>query len=99
MMDMAQHFCNASFLKSQIARESWKAIKSLWTLVHVGPPDHLTVDQGSAYIIKEMRSHLETAGVTLHEAVIENSGTIATIERYHAPLRAAFPKLCADLGT
>lgn len=44
MIYMAMHFCAASFLKSQSTREIWNAILSLWRLVYVGPPDHLTVD-------------------------------------------------------
>ena len=97
MVDLATHFSAASFLKSQSSSEVWKTRQSLWNLVYIGPPDHLSVDQGSNYISREMRANLEAAGVTLHEAPVENPGTIGVVERYHAPLRAAYFKIRADL--
>lgn len=81
IIDMATHFCAAPFLKSQSAREIWTKIQLLWTLVYSGPSDHLSVDQGSSFISREMRANLESDGVTLHEAPIENPGSIGTFER------------------
>lgn len=45
-----------------------------------------------------MKTNLETAGVTLHEAPVENQGTIGTVERYHAPLGDAHIKIRMELG-
>lgn len=45
-----------------------------------------------------MSQHLQYSGVTLHEAPVENMGTIGTIEIYHAPLRAANQKIGMELG-
>lgn len=70
MIDMATHFSAATLLRSQSAKEIWPTIQSLWSLVYIGPPDHLTVDQGTSYVRKEMRSNLDTARVTLHEAAV-----------------------------
>lgn len=99
MVDLATHFCAAGFLKNQSAKEVWKSIQRLWNWVYLGPPDHITVDQGSNYTSKEFRGCIESSGVKLEEAPIENPGSIGTVERYHAPLRAAFNKLRADLDS
>lgn len=56
------------------------------------------MDQGSAYISKEMRPNFQVAGVTLHEALIENPETIGVVEFYHAPLRAAYEKIRTELN-
>lgn len=65
--------------------------------MYVGPPDHLTVNQGSSCVSKEMKENLAADGVTVHEAVVGSPGAIGTVERYHAPLRAAFLKLRSDM--
>lgn len=44
-----------------------------------------------------MKSIPETAGVTLHESSVEKPGTIETIKRHHAPLRAKYIKIRMDL--
>lgn len=98
MVDLATHFCAAAFLKNQSTNSIWKTIQGLWNLVYVGPPDHLSVDQGTKYVSKEMRENLAAEGVTLHEAPVENPGTIGTVERYHAPLRSAYNKIRMELS-
>lgn len=98
MVYMATHFCAACFHRNQSAAAIWTSIHTPWTLVYIGPPDHLTVDQGSSYVSREIRAILEADGVTLQEAAIENLGAIGTVERYHAPLRAAFMKIRDELG-
>lgn len=56
-------------------------------------PYHLSVDQVSSYIIREMKSNNQADRVSLDEAAVENPGAIGTIERYHEPMRAAFVKV------
>lgn len=53
----------------------------------------MSVDQGSSYISKEMRSNLEASGKRLREAAIETTGTLGTVERYQAQLRSILVKL------
>lgn len=43
-----------------------------------------------------MRAKHEASGVGLKEEPIENPGSIDKIERYHAPLRAAYEKIRSD---
>ena len=93
MVDESTHYQAASFLKSQSTSEIWKSIQRLWILTYLGPPDYLSVDQGTAYISAEMKANLSASGITLNEAPIENPGSIGLVERYHAPLRCAFAKL------
>lgn len=38
------------------------------------------------------------SGIGIHEAHIESPGTIGVVERYQAPLRAAFEKIKVDYG-
>lgn len=54
------------------------------------------VEQGSYYISQELKGNLEAADINLVEAPIENPGTIGIVERYQAPLRAAYEILRAD---
>lgn len=72
MIDMTTHVCASRFLRSQIAKERWPSIQTIWSLAYVGPPDHLTVDQGSSYVSMEICSNLQGVGVTLHEADVKN---------------------------
>lgn len=36
----------------------------------MGPPDFLAIDQGSAYVSREMKASGEASGITLEEALI-----------------------------
>lgn len=62
----------------------------MWTLVIVGPPDILSVNKGSSYVSLEIRHNVDAAGGTLFEGPIGNRGKISIVERYVAPLRAAY---------
>lgn len=95
LVDESTHFTSACFLKSQTAEQVWKAIMKLWILTYMGPPDHLSIDQGSNYISKEFEDNATAAGITILKAPIENPGTIGLVERYHAPLRRAFDTIRA----
>lgn len=57
--------------------------------MYAGPPDYLSVDQGSEFTSTEMRENSEAAGITMKKAPIETPGGIVTVERYQAPLRSA----------
>lgn len=79
LVDEATHFSAASFLRSQSASETWKAILRLWIHSYMGPPDFLAVDQGSAYASREFKSTLEASGVRIEEAPIDNPGTMGIV--------------------
>lgn len=68
-------------------------------LVVLRPPDYITDDQGSNYVSLEILVHLDAAGVTLLGAPIENPGTIGVVERYYAPLRAAYERISGIWGS
>lgn len=57
----------------------WRTIQVMWNYENIGPPDHITVDQGTNYISKEMRTELDAVGVILKKAPIENPGNIGTV--------------------
>lgn len=97
IVDEATHFTAAAFLKTQTTAELWRTICNLWCNVYMGPPDFLSVDQGTPYVSKEMKENLSAAGVTLDEAPVETPGAIGLVERYHSPLRKAYEKIRASL--
>lgn len=95
MVDESTHYTAAAFLKNQAAAKIWRMIERQWTLVYLGPPDFLAIDQGSSYmsyISREMRENLAASGLVLEEAPVETLGAIGVVERYHAPLRAAYSR-------
>lgn len=91
----ATYFSAAAFLRSQTAKEVWKAIQNIWVLVYMGPPDYLVVDQGSNYISSELKLNAEAEGVRIDEAPIEIPGAVGTVERYNAPLRSGYERIRA----
>lgn len=97
MVDKGTHYTAEKLLKSQSAKEIWNAIQRMWVMVYLGPPEFLTVDQGSYYVSNEMRTNCGSQGIMLREAPIETPGTIGIAERYHTPLREAFDKIRTDL--
>lgn len=73
-------------------------VNNFWNLVHIGPPDHQSVYQGTNFIIKDMNSNLEAAVMTLHDAPVDNPGKIRKVEIHHAPLRASYIKISVEIG-
>lgn len=69
----------------------------MWSPVYLGPPDHITDDQGTGYISKEMKQNMSASVVTLRESQIENAGTIGTVLKYNSPLRAAYDKIRMEM--
>lgn len=51
----------------------------MWTLVYLGPPNYLSVDQVSAYNSREMQESLEASGIILKVAPVENPVTKDTV--------------------
>lgn len=70
----------------------------MWSHVYLGPPDFISVDQGTSYISEQMHANCEAAGIRLIEVPVESPGTIGIVESYNAPLRAAYEKIRDDLG-
>lgn len=98
MLDTANHFCSAAFLKSQSSRDRWKTLLSHWMQIYVGMPDYLAVDDGSGFKSTKIHQNVEGAGVTLREAPMETPGAIGTVERYHALFRYAYEKIGKEMG-
>lgn len=93
VVDEATHYTSGLFLNRQRASDTWKALFRCWSRVYLGPPDFLRVDQGTNLIAKEFIDSADEEGITVLPAPIESPSTISHVERYHAPLRAAFKKL------
>lgn len=67
------------------------------TIVFTGPPDFLTVHQGSIYIRREAQQNHEVVGIRLTQAPHINPGKIGIMRRYYEPLRADFEKIMSDI--
>lgn len=98
VVDEATHFAAAIFLRKVSSKEVWKAFLRCWTHVYLGPPDYLKIDQGSNFTSKEFKGLAEATGIQILECPIESPATMSHVERYHAPLRAAYEKLEHDLN-
>lgn len=59
----------------------------------MGPPDYLHVDQCTNFVSAEFSKCAESEGITVIQAPIESPATMSHVERYHAPLRAAYTKI------
>lgn len=55
MVFEATHYTAASFLRNHSTAEIWKTICRIWCLTFFGPPDFLVVDDGTAYVLDEMK--------------------------------------------
>lgn len=98
MVDLATLFVQPPFYSPNQRRKYGDLYtKKMWTFIFIGPAGFLTVDEGSSYISLEMRHNLEAEGIGLIQAPIDNPGNLGIVERYPAPLRAAFPKIRADI--
>lgn len=58
------------FIGRQSTSEILKSIKRIWSYLYLGSPDHLVVDQGSAYTPLEMKENYEAHGVQLKKIPI-----------------------------
>lgn len=59
IIDRSTHFFAATFLKRQRASDIWNSNHRIWTLAHCGPPEFLTIDQGSNHASVAFRSCFE----------------------------------------
>lgn len=92
-VDEATHYTAATFMRNNTAEETWKSLLRCWSRVYLGPPDYLRIDQGSNFVAKHFRDSADADGISILEAPIECPNTMSHVERYHAPLRAAYNKI------
>lgn len=93
MFHVATHFCGGKFRMCQSANDISRPIPQMWTLVYIGAPGDLSVDQGSSCVCGQMRSDLAAKRVMLLQAPVENLGKICFLDRYQAPILAAYTKI------
>jgi hypothetical protein len=96
--DEATHFQAAAFLQSITADEVWRVFVRLWIRTYLGPPDFIRVDQGKNLTAQLFVSSAIAEGIEVLEAPTECPTTMSHVERYHAPLRAAYQKIRSDFG-
>lgn len=54
------------------------------------PPDHISADQTTGYVSKEMGEIVDSRKICLEEARSEKPDNIGVVERYDAPFRSAY---------
>lgn len=83
----------ASFLTEMSTKHVWDTIRRIWIHCYLGPPDRISVDQGSNFVSEEFFSEAEQYNIAVQVAPIECPTGIPHVERYHGPLRAAYEKI------
>lgn len=96
-VDESTYFGSASILPSMKLSDVWTALLKCWSLVYLGPPDYLCVDQGSNFVSEEFKASAMADGVAGMEAPVESPGTMSHVEMYHGPLRSAYLKIKSTL--
>jgi hypothetical protein len=96
--DEATHFQAAAFLQSNTAEEVWRVFVRLWIRTYLGPPDFIRADQGNNLTAEWFVSSTIAEVIEVLEASTECPTTMSHVERYHAPLRAAYQKFRSDFG-
>lgn len=91
------HFAAEPFLRMKSVEDIWKKICRLWVFVYMGSPSFIAVDQGSAYVRKEMCETLSAAGVMVEEVLVDKP--LSTVEKYHAQKRCSYMKIQSSLDT
>ena len=90
VVDQATHFAVLIFLRKVSPKKVWKAFLRCWIHVCLSPPDYLKIAQGSNFASKEFEGLAEATGTQVLECPFESPATISHVERYQAPLRAAY---------
>lgn len=75
----ATHFSSAQFLRNQSTADIFPTFEIILSLSYLGPPDFLSVYQGSAYVSTKMQKMLLAEEIILFEAPIELPNTIGGI--------------------
>ena len=97
VVDEATHYAAAIFLKKVTSEHTWKALLKCWSRVYIGAPDCIRVDQGSNFVSRHFLDCARTEDIEVIQAPVESPATMTHVERYHAPLRAAYNKIRDDL--
>lgn len=103
VVDEATRFKAAANLANMTAEELWRALKSFWINVYLGPPDIITHDSGINFVARSFEDNAALLHITCTKVPVEGANRMSIVERYHEPLRRAFrimrtkcPKLYFD---
>lgn len=76
IVDEGTYFCAAQFLCNQTSKEIRARVQHMCSLVYLGRPDYLVVDEGASYTSRKLEESLKAYGVKLEEAPIETPRAI-----------------------
>lgn len=86
----ATRFQATSRLENMSAEELWRALKSCWLDVYLGPPDIITHIADSNFIARSFQANADLLHIKCQHVPIEGANRMSLVERYHEPLRWAF---------
>ena len=95
LVDDATHFSAAPFLSKVSTEAMWESILTCWATVYTGLPHKFITDQGSQSQ-ETFAKMAELHGVKVCQTGIQSHNSLGIGERYHAPLRNTFRKLCIE---
>lgn len=99
VVDEATRFQAARRLRSMSADELWTALKACWINVYIGPPDVITHDAGTNFIARAFQANADFLHIKCKQVPIEASNRMSIVERYHEPVRRAFPIIKKECPT
>ncbi len=87
VVDLETNFNAAIFLKHQTVEGVWESFISCWAALHIGFPEKMRVDQGSAFTSVKWTNRTDAVGTEVQTSGVEAHSALGNGERYHAPLR------------
>ena len=96
VVDEATNYQAARWLPNVAADTIWQALRLCWIDVYVGPPDVIAHDAGKGFIAGQFQASADMLHITTKGIPVESPQSMATVERYHAPLRRAYNIIAAD---
>ena len=97
VVDEATVFQAARFLKSMSAIDAWRAFRSCWIDVYLGPPAVVVHDPGTNFHSKEFRGEAMAMNIESKVMPVEAHHSVGIVERYHIPLKRTFKILTREL--
>ncbi|XP_066960717.1 uncharacterized protein [Macrobrachium rosenbergii] len=95
IIDCSIHWPQATPMEEASTASCAEALLSSW-ISHVGVPDSITTDRGSAFLSELWVSLACLMGTTLHSMMAYNPTANGMVERTHCSLKAALMPCCTD---
>ncbi len=98
-VDECTHFGSAAIVPSMRSEDVWKTLLKCWSLVYLGPPDFLRIDQGSNFVSAEFKASAHAEGITVLEAPVESPETMSRARTLPLPSAFRLPERSKNRST